>query len=226
MTIDDPQPDDSLDPSMLEAARAYHEPPPTVPRETMWAAIERQRRDLSRVPTHRGAPRSWISRRLLQPWVLSAAAVVVLATGIALGWAVHGGTKTDRGPVPEARVATTETRGNGAAYDIALTRNLTQVEALLAAYHAAPDSKAVADLQLASWARDLLSNTRLLLDSPVGADPKRHRLLEDLELVLAQMVQLPSDTASVNRAMIDQTLDRNHLLLRLRVAVPAGGSGT
>jgi hypothetical protein len=226
MTIDDSSRDDGLDPSMLEAARTYHEPPPTVPRETMWAAIERQRRDLSRAPAHRAAPRSWTSTRLSHPWILSAAAVVVLATGIALGWAVHGRAKTDRVSVPEARMATTEARTSDAAYDIALTRNLTQVEALLTAYHTAPDSKAIADLQLASWARDLLSNTRLLLDSPVGADPMRHRLLEDLELVLAQMVQLPSDTANVNRNMIDQTLDRNHLLLRLRVAVPAGGSGT
>jgi hypothetical protein len=41
------------------------------------------------------------------------------------------------------------------------------------------------------WARDLLTTTRLLLDSPAGADPARRELLETLELVLVQIARLP-----------------------------------
>jgi hypothetical protein len=78
---------------------------------------------------------------------------------------------------------------------------------------------------MSAWARDLLSNTRLLLDSPAAVDPERRRLLEDLELVLVQIVQLaPANTA--DRAMIDRALEHDHVMTRLRTAVPAGQAGT
>ena len=51
------------------------------------------------------------------------------------------------------------------------------------------------DQQFASRAGDLLTRTRLLMDSPAANDPAMRDLLEDLELVLMQVVRLQSTQA-------------------------------
>ena len=116
----------------------------------------------------------------------------------------------------------------GLADRIAVTRDLTQAEALLTAFRDDSRSSDVdADAQLAAWARDVLSNTQLLLDSPVAGNPQRRQLLKDLELVLVQMTQsVPNYTPTDREGMIDRTLDRDHVLPRIRAAVPAGNAGT
>jgi hypothetical protein len=78
------------------------------------------------------------------------------------------------------------------------------------------------DAQLAKWARDLLTNTRLLLDSPIANDPQRRPLLEDLELVLVQIVQLSPGSTPQDHELIEKTLQQEHVLTRLRTAIPAG----
>jgi hypothetical protein len=72
------------------------------------------------------------------------------------------------------------------------------------------------------WARDLLTTTRLLLDSPAGADPARRELLETLELVLVQIARLPRADSPGERALIDRAIRQGDLMTRLRGAVPAG----
>jgi len=47
-------------------------------------------------------------------------------------------------------------------------------------------------------------------------------LLEDLELVLAQIAQLPSSGGREDLQSINQGLDQRSVLLRLRTANPAG----
>lgn len=66
-------------------------------------------------------------------------------------------------------------------------------------------------------ARDLLATTRLLLDSPDITDPHLRDLLDDLELVLAQIVHLPTRAAAPDVRLIDQALDQREVLPRLRV---------
>ncbi|GLC25463.1 hypothetical protein [Roseisolibacter agri] len=117
------------------------------------------------------------------------------------------------------------------AYDVATVRHLTSVEALLVSYRADPlDS--LADARVAQWARTLLQDTRLLLDSPAASSPVRRRLFEDLELVLVQMARLaPADSTSSparlrrereERALIDGTMRDARVLPRLRREIPAG----
>ncbi len=65
-------------------------------------------------------------------------------------------------------------------------------------------------------ARDLLATTRLLLDSPQASDPHLQALLNDLELVLAQIVRLPRRAAAPEVYLIDQALDQREVLPRLR----------
>lgn len=109
------------------------------------------------------------------------------------------------------------------AYSLATVRHFTAVEALLTSYQTSQHD-ARGDAQMAAWSRALLSQTRLLLDSPAASDPVRRKLLQDLELVLVQMTQLsPSDTP-IDREMIDGSVRNNDVITRLRTAVPAGGA--
>jgi hypothetical protein len=108
------------------------------------------------------------------------------------------------------------------AYQMAAVRHLSEAEALLTSFRTRSATDQQMDAQLGSWARDLLSNTRLLLDSPVANDPQRRPLLEDLELVLVQIVQLSPGSTPQDREMIEKTLRQDHVMTRLRTAIPAG----
>jgi hypothetical protein len=108
------------------------------------------------------------------------------------------------------------------AYQLAAVRHLSEAEALLTSFRTRSATDQQMDAQLGSWARDLLSNTRLLLDSPVANDPQRRPLLEDLELVLVQIVQLSPGSTPQDREMIEKTLRQDHVMTRLRTAIPAG----
>ena len=69
----------------------------------------------------------------------------------------------------------------------------------------------------ASQARDLLATTRLLMDSPDPIEPQLRALLEDLELVLAQIARLPARPDAPDVYLIDQALDQREVIPRLRV---------
>ncbi|HEY0969927.1 MAG TPA: hypothetical protein VGE02_02995 [Gemmatimonadales bacterium] len=140
-------------------------------------------------------------------------------------------------PGPEPVYASTNVPGDGAPeptgaarasdasallpYRVATVQHLGQVEALLTAFRAEPPREGGAP-SLEPWARDLLTTTRLLLDSPAAADPRLGPLLGDLEAVLVQIVQLPAARAAEERQIIAQSLDEGDLLIQLRSAVPAG----
>jgi hypothetical protein len=68
----------------------------------------------------------------------------------------------------------------------------------------------------ATQARDLLATTRLLMDAPQPLEPRLVALLEDLDLVLAQIVQLPARPNAPEVYLIDQALDQRAVISRLR----------
>jgi hypothetical protein len=108
------------------------------------------------------------------------------------------------------------------AYQLTAVRHLSEAEALLTSFRTRSTADQQMDAQLGTWARELLSNTRLLLDSPVANDPQRRPLLEDLELVLVQIVQLSPGSTPQDRELIEKTLQHDHVMTRLRTAIPAG----
>jgi hypothetical protein len=112
--------------------------------------------------------------------------------------------------------------GSSSAYQLTAVRHLSEAEALLTSFRSRTAVDQQMDAQLGSWARELLSNTRLLLDSPVANDPQRRPLLEDLELVLVQIVQLSPGSSQQDRELIEKTLKQDHVMTRLRTAIPAG----
>ncbi|HEX9085371.1 MAG TPA: hypothetical protein VF836_11590 [Gemmatimonadaceae bacterium] len=121
-----------------------------------------------------------------------------------------------------ALVAPSTSSAASSAYQLAAVRHLSEAEALLTSFRTRSTTDQQMDAQLGSWARQLLSNTRLLLDSPVANDPQRRPLLEDLELVLVQIVQLSPGSTPQDRDLIEKTLQHDHVMTRLRTAIPAG----
>lgn len=193
---------DQFEERLRESARDYHAPPPT-PRDAMWAAIA----------ARRAAP-----RRDARPWMrwgMAIAAVLVL--GIAIGRY----TAVTEAPVEQAAApvrAEPGASGGGAVYQVAAAQYLSRADAFLTGFRADAE-RGQLDSTFSGGARDLLVSTRLMLDSPAGNDPRLRSLLEDLELVLAQIAQY---RAGEDAQFIDQGLDHRGVLLRLRAAIPAG----
>jgi len=68
-------------------------------------------------------------------------------------------------------------------------------------------------------ARSLLASNRLLIDSRASEDLAMRRLLSDVELVLAQITQMPADSAdSTDERLITDGIEQRDLLLRIRTA--------
>jgi hypothetical protein len=214
--------DEKFEEFLQREAQSYNEPPANTPRDEMFAAIAMVR--AGRPKTEDRRPRT---PRIT--WIGMAAALVI---GVAIGrFALTRrpvtGLASGRGasalPAPaNAGASHSQTDSGGGSYALAATEQLARAEALLTAYSGG-GSNAALDKELSTWARDILSNTRLLLDSPAAADPARRRLLQDLELVLVQMVQRsPAAGKGEERSQIDRSLERTQVLPRLRSALPAG----
>ncbi len=192
-----------LDEALKEAARDYNRPP-NVPRDEMWARIEAVRRT---VPSSR----RWVA------WGVGIAAT--LALGIGIGRLTVPSNPSGTG-TPIASAAG-PAGGETVALRVAATQHLSQAEAFLTGFRS--DQKAGShDGSFSSPARELLSTTRLLLDSPDLRDPRTRGLLEDLELVLAQISQLQAGQGIDEVDLITQGLNQRGLLPRLRSAIPAG----
>ncbi len=183
---------------------------PEAPREAMWARIEEARRE------RRTQASRFRRRSPLFGWGIGLAAM--LALGIGLG-------RTMLGPDPQAEpVAGTQAaaRPDDAAmlpYRLAARQHLERTEALLTGY--VRDVQSGRTQEVARWAQDLLINTRLLRDSPAAQDAETARLLEDLELHLAQIANL-SEGGAGELDMIQESIERNNMLLRLRAATASG----
>ena len=105
-------------------------------------------------------------------------------------------------------------------YRLAASEHLAMTEALLVSLRA--DMKAGRrDTTVAAWATNLLGTTRMLLDSPASRDLKMKKLLEDLELVLAQIARLPAASGdSTDLELIDRAVKQRQVLTRLRAIEP------
>ena len=187
------------------AAPSFREPPPP-PMDAMWARIERE---------HYGTG----TRR--NPWQRWYGPIVGMAATLAIGFGLGRVTSpvAESGqPVAQATAAANETPVDVTGpYRAVTSRYLGQAVALLVAL---PSSTEYAhDQKLIERASDLLSTTRLLLDSPAAEDPELKVLLDDLELVLAQVVRLSSKRPEQELEMITDALAERDVLPRLQNAV-------
>jgi hypothetical protein len=185
---------------LLERLRDDYNQPSATPREAMWSRIEAAQR--ARAARGRWRPRHFY-------WPLAAAALVLLGIGIGRG----------------LRPATPLPHANDSAqpplrvdpYALVAARHLDRAEALLTHFESGAAAK-ISQAQLARWSRELLEDTRLLLDSPAVDQPTMRSLLADVELLLALIVQ--TDLSDDPRAIADG-LRNSGLLERLRARIPA-----
>ncbi|HVZ48278.1 MAG TPA: hypothetical protein VG916_05815 [Gemmatimonadaceae bacterium] len=206
--------DEKFEAFVQSSARGYNEPP-VVPREEMWTAIGAARAEARRASAAR------------HRWLMAAAGMAAtLVVGVAVG---RYGFRESPATVRETavRVAPVASAASTAAYDVVTQEHLSRAEMLLVAY-TDPAVRAPGDSTFARWARDVLSNTRLLLDSPAATDPVRRQLLADLERVLVQMVQKsPAESDAEARALVERSLSHTDMLTRLRsTSAPAANGGS
>jgi hypothetical protein len=199
------------DDQLRGAARRYHEPPALaeITREEIWARVVAERRQ-------RGESRR-ARRDRLRTWSLGGLGVAaLLALGVGIGrWTASGVPSTPS-------VTAAEPAPDDLAYRIAATQYLSGAETFLTGFRT--------DVRGGHWddrvvgrAGDLLSTTRLLLDSPAGRDARLRALLEELELILVQIAQLvPAGPDSAEIGFITQGLEQRGVLTKLRSAIPAG----
>jgi hypothetical protein len=199
--------------------------PNAAPRLELWNAIQAAR------STSREAQAGRIPGVIplyRKPWFLMSAVAAALLLGVGIDRLLLARSGTRTTPVATTPPAATDTSDPARLYRLAAEQTLTQAEALLTAYRASEPQRNPADArQLGRWGRDVLTSTRLLIDSPAGEDPRLRALLDDLELVLVQLIQVSgAPLEAEERALIDRALEERDLLPRIRTAVPAGSVGS
>ena len=198
--------------------KEYNAPPPT-PRDEMWTAIEAGLGTRGQVRSLDSAPgRRWAALRRPLAWSAAAAAVLVVGVGI--------GRLTAPTPVAEAPAAGTD-GANASILRVAAVEHLGRSETLLRMVRADGRSGHV-DPAVGAWARGLLTQTRLLMDSSEDQDPAMRELLEDLELVLVQIVGVSKaaggDESRVREelTLALQGIEQREVLSRIQAVVPSG----
>lgn len=215
---------------LLATARHTWRVPPRGPDGGIWDRIE---------AAHFGPARVG-RRRLTLSWrTLTVGIAAALVIGIGVGrWSARvsaGRATVATASRPDSAAALSSTpsplapSAPGPVSQVT-TEYLGETAALLAALpRSAPTGGAGAgggsDTRFAVQAAELLTTTRLLLDSPAAQDPQLHSLLEDLELVLAQIARLPAQRGREELDLIREALEQRDVVPRLRVVAAAFTAG-
>jgi hypothetical protein len=221
--------DDRFEDLMQDAAHTYRKPP-VADFDAMWKSIEATLDDKQVISsiggdipvvqstTALGADGRAHQRRGTSRVTQRLAIAATLVIGIALGRASMS--VTTRQPVaPVSSVVAANDESASLPYEVETSKYLGQTAALLIALPSEVKAGR-ANEQFVNRAGELLGRTRLLIDSPAASDPRMRDLLEDLELVLAQVVRLQNDTTSRTELdLISRALEQRDVIPRLRTAV-------
>jgi hypothetical protein len=171
------------------------------------------------------ASTSSLRRRYSIPmrWALPIAAAV-LVLGVGVGWQVEHSRASKQSDVV---AATPEPLPKELPTQVAAEQHFEEVNQLLATFAAVQNeggaseaNNALVEAEVAAWARDLLATTQLLLDSPLGLDPQRRKLLTDVEMVLVQIAQLAPNSLPDDREITERSIEKSQMMERLQHATP------
>lgn len=192
---------------LIEAAAPHFRVPPPAPLDEIWDRISAER--------HPNALQRPASRRATW-WRLTGVAAAV-GLSFTLGRFTATTARQEATPAPSAATVASLEQPMAAA----ATQLLGQTVALLSALPAEREV-ALSDQRFARQAGDLLVTTRLLIDSRVAqGDPALKSLLEDLELVLAQIARLHNGESRDELDLITDALQEQDIVPRIR-SVAAG----
>lgn len=117
---------------------------------------------------------------------------------------------TDQNPVPNL------------AYRLVVLQHLAGTEAMITSFRATA-KRGEPDTLMVAWSRELLSTTRMLAASPAADDPVMKRLLQDLDFVIAEIVQYSAH--GVNNPdelnLIEQSINERGVITKLRYTIPS-----
>ena len=216
-----------MDDKEISEMAQQHNQPPEVPRDRMWAKIDAARTERRGLLQPDFSARRSPAFRIMR---LTAAVAAVLILGIFIGRLTL---ETETLPVgdtsPVAVVADTSTVQETPPVNTGLRRDVYAMAArdlfgradfLLTDFKVRSCGRD--DLsEVPDWAGGMLVQTRLLMDTPAADDTQMKNLLEDLELVLAQIVGLSRENCAGDMAWIRQGLQERSTIDRLRT-VSAG----
>ena len=215
-------PDDmKFDEFLRHAAKDYNAPE-TPPADAIWSAIEADVAKAIQPAQIKPFPqrRTWI--------IVSSAIAATLILGVAVGrWSATGTTpQPGVAPVAVSVPAASDDSSRSAAHARAVTlAHLADAEVFLTVVRS--DLKAGrSDAERAARSRDLLVRTRLLLGASPDRSPAVEQLLEDLELLLAEISALPKTRPSMDLKLLDETMREGNVLPRIRATLPAQSVGT
>ena len=189
---------------LLADARATYRVAPEPPLDVMWKDIE-----------SRAFPGATRWRRRPSWTVLTVGIAAALVAGVALG------RLTSASPFAARTTAAAVDSSAGSPadpLDRTASEFLGRTAVLLTALpDEARDSRS--DARFSAQAAELLTTTRLLLDSPAASDSRLKELLEDLELVLVQVARLRDGRNREDIELITDALEERNVVPRLRTAV-------
>ena len=198
--------------------RDYHAPVPP-PADAMWARIESDvakaiaKPEVNRFPVRR-------------VWLYAGAGLAAaLLLGVAIGrWSAVGG---PAGQVQVAQAPVVPGNGVDSARRAVHVRastldHLAQTEMFLTGVRADLSAGRIArDGEVTTKSLELLTRTRLLLDATEDRSPAVEQLLQDLELLLAEIAAMPSSGGRADRRLLEETMRQGDILPRIRTTLPA-----
>lgn len=210
--------DDKFDEFLRKTASDYHAPvPPSA--DAIWAAIEA---DVAKAIAPSESSRRWLTAAT---WIgVGIAATLMLGVGF--------GRWNARAPAPAvattASSPTPSTNGTAStephARAVALA-HLADAEVFLTNVRAELKT-GLPDADRAERSRDLLVRTRVLLGGDQRRAPEVARLLEDLELLLAEIAAMPpTHGGSLDKTLLDESMRDGNIIPRIRATLPARIAG-
>ena len=189
------------------------------PADAMWSRIEN---DVAKAID----PAIRVRRQTNRRWLMVGAAIAAtLVFGVAVGrWTANQSEGGVQVAATQPKLAEDSTRAS--AYTRAATiAHLEETEIFLTSVRADLRARRP-DEHLTSRSRELLSRTRLLLSAEVDRSPQVSELLQDLELLLAEIAALSDERRPMDVKLLDESMRQGDILPRIRTTLPAPSAGT